>query len=1647
MSNKRNSKFFRSTVDSNSKSSSDTENKYEDYLKDKKFIKKAQEIQKRIDNGELRQNLKTDEVRIYDIWIKIKKMYEKAKQEQDAIREIATEQIKFLLNNANFSNITNLIEEQMKNLSIVKRKQNINILPYGERRYTIPYTIQGFIKTGAEGIYPFEQLGKLLEKNEFYNSYKENQYIANMFNGFNDYLHKVFNTGENIYNNKMTENTKRGLAMIRNILSDKVRNENGENYIIKINHIEDIIDKLDNNDYYPEEFQNEFTVYKDSESKKLLNSIPVNDYNSYWMGSIDNLLSNINSNSINEDEYKNYQREIENYNIFKEHEKNITKLKEIWNDKNDDWYDKVLAVPENKILDFRLYVENILHNYFGEGGFGVVKYIDSNSLNDESKKEMNSIIKKLEIINKEINELISTKNGIETKLALLEQTNKHVDSDGVFTEEVIDLQTKLAEINTLGESKENERYKLESMLEMKTNPFNIHEDSLKKLYKKGSRFYEYLVSPGVYSENYDTDPVGYTQYLFKDYNINNSKYRELNPQIIKQMYITRMLPQFFNIKEHIQHSKYDLLNSQDRIEWDNIQREFAPIIKFSKKNFLPLSLLNRPIETLNFIIDDFDSNEVGNILRVIKNTNPTYLKNAQSIIKDYFLNDLNKYKQKLLEMSLDDFDYTNILEDVNDEKLFILLKNMKQDLTNEELENYGSSINQKLVEYTNDLSSALTEFNISKNHVEQMLQKADKKIVDAYNNLVNLHLENTEEEFEKNKEKYIDIIKDNPDLFNAINENMERQKLLIEKMSEYKNFVQNNPTFKNDIEVQNIIETVKGIIDSQTYVKNFKNENLRNFFRETIRGWGIIGENNPFLSEHLTEEQRREYEFAQNEQKQEDIKAQVNIIRNMFKEDKSLDSFVLIARLEEELNKTKEEHLNLEKDHLNQLAENEKEILKYKHLNEKYNSEKEQYQIQKETLEIENKKLKSTIEAIRRNEIERQKQQEERIDDIIKTKEKMINDLQEEINKIRESNIKDKGEKEKQIHDQTLDIQKQTNELEKIKKEHQVALNKIKDLEKDIKDYNAKDVEEIANIKKLTDERINKYKEEYKTLEEEYKTKYKEMEDKEKSIHNYYENLLKEKENKYKEEISKQHNNLYDQFEAFSKGKIEEKEKEYKTKEDEFTQKINNLNKEITDLRKEIKTKIDKSPEFRKAVDNEIKKEKEEIENRIKKLTDERDTILYQRNEYEERIKNLEKEEKIVNKVISINEIRDMFENNQKKNDEQSQLFKKVAETILEKFEKNMNEIKQNPNMSEDDFNKIKNLVESNVTKFIGNEKLLEELKTGTIENMKNLFKEHEEEQKRIQKNREEFLNNTVSKIANVNSKLIDNLGNLSQTLNDNAQNIKKYSLDVTKTYTDPILSNVKNLYKAIDEFIPKNREMFEKSVEQNKVLKEGVDNMKTIVKDIQDKGVKINVDEVNKSIENMMKDTKNEILKIQKEINTAKLEERVLEGRKEKWDSIFNINNADQLKQKLNQIYTETKMPEEREEDYFKKRFSQTKLKETFGLDNNYPDINYSDVKNYLPEQFFRDMNDFLESKNKNKPVVKLYTTNYEPTAKSSGFSDNTKRRLLKLYYYFKDPKMRTSKKNELPRNFLQDLSMLSNFSEKDVEKKYAQFLRTGFF
>lgn len=1648
------SKHFRKTVYSNNEKTKETS--------DEAFMRMGREIEERLSKGEILQNLTQDELNILERYKELKAKLEKTLNQQDEFRTIATEQVKFLLNQAQFSKSTDIIEELVKALNTTIVKQNINVIPYGEREYIIPKIIQGYIRSDSNGIYPFEQLGKLItDDNTNYNYEKENNFINEIFSTVGNYTQHIKNI-DDIF----THNTRKGIGLIRNLIARNTDNE--ELYTIKLNLVDDIINKLRIYNHQPFNFRTTFKVEKDKyNANNLLNSIPLNDFNSYWMGSIDNLLSDINANYFVQDEYNNYLNELENLNIYKTNKTILDELHKIWNNKENQKHEMTILASDKDLRTFLTNAENLFNDIYGKGGFGVFPNIDDDSITSEKKSERDKYYKNYSDIDKTFNKKYDTYNVLTEKRNVLQEQGTDFSLDDM--EKYLLLEKELQRL-------EAERDENKVLYDSLNKPFVEYDDTINKVGRVAAVMLDYL------KKNENTKSLNILEFindLYRSgkYNILKNDYKNTTENDIMNIYISRILPQFFTFDEHIRRSNYPLMESSDITEWNNISREFKPIIKFSKRNFLPLSLLNYPIETFNFILDNFDSNQVGDLLRVIKSTNPTYLKNTKNLIEKYFINDLKKYERDLVNMSINDFNYRDILKDSGDEKLFILLKNLNQNITNDELQHYGSTLNQDITKHTNELVNSLNKFKESKRRIENLLANADEKIINNYNEFVNASLNKTEEQFEKNKEDYINIIRDNSELYNAVNNSIESQNELIEKMKEYKTFVSSNPTLKNNSEIESIINSVESIIDSQSFVKNFANQNMRQFFRDSIRGWSILGENNPFFSEFLNEEQRREYELAQSEIEVEDRKQMAEQIKKIFETEGSISLQVLLAEAQEKLAEAQKNNIEQRTKYLDEQAKYKEEIQKFTHLKSQFEEEQKILQLEKERYNEKVRTLNVEKELLNRRLTEQEEISKRKIEDLKAENRKITEETEEKLKRL--ENTKDEEYKvlKERAEKFLKHLRKQKETIKEMEQKQEEYKKEIETIKKEKENLDIDTQKKIARLTEEKESRINLLVEE---LEQKEETHYKELESMKKlketeqlnKINQLidevetHKNKVKDIENFYKTENKKLVDDMlkeriaeYEKIDKNLKSYYQQKEDEMKK---DYETRLENLNKEIKDL-KERNTNLTSqnlfsiskdsvnNTKFNATVKEEVERLlPEEIRNtkeKIKELEDERNNIIIEREVLSRRISELENQEKVINRVVSIEDIRNMLDNATKRPKEDSELIKQIAEVLLKKRDENIEKIKENPNLTEKDIEKITNIIDSNVSKFVGNEEVIKNLSEGTIESVSKITRDLLEENKKDNMEREKFTKGLTERIVNINSKLINNLENLHLNLNQTASNIKNHTFRTIDTFFKENNNKIDDLHKLINDFIPVNGRQYKENKEKTEKLEKDIQNINNTIKDINEKGVKSNIDEQTKYFEDYRKKINNDMKNILNEINQTKMDKQVLESRKEKWYNIFDSKNSDILKQKLNQIYTESKMPEENEESYFKKRFSQAKLKETFGLDNNYPDIGYSDVKNYLPEQFFRDMMDYIEGNNKNKPVVKLYTTNYEPTAKSSGFSDNTKRRLLKLYYYFKDPKMRTSKKNELPRNFLHDLSMLSNFSEKDVEKKYAQFLRTGFF
>ena len=267
------------------------------------------------------------------------------------------------------------------------------------------------------------------------------------------------------------------------------------------------------------------------------------------------------------------------------------------------------------------------------------------------------------------------------------------------------------------------------------------------------------------------------------------------------------------------------------------------------------------------------------------------------------------------------------------------------------------------------------------------------------------------------------------------------------------------------------------------------------------------------------------------------------------------------------------------------------------------------------------------------------------------------------------------------------------------------------------------------------------------------------------------------------------------------------------------------------------------------------------------------------------------------------------------------------------------------------------------------------------------------------------------------NKELLDQLNtiqngviNFSNALNEVNENNKKWNQELSK---------------SVNAFLSDNKQTQKEQFETlNLALQKSADKLRE-------------QQEIAKGLDGKLKEFWNEHVLNKKLISKD-------ERYKARYDSIFK--DKDKVREALLKNTISLSSEEDMKEKYFREKISQEKLKKALGFLPSDPDLKLSDVEEYLPDGFFADLK--INANDKNIAPVKLKTTNYKAinNEATGNINDSLKKKLLKLYIYYKDPKQRTIKKDEYPREFLNDLAMLNiNGSPTEITAKYTKYLKTG--
>lgn len=263
----------------------------------------------------------------------------------------------------------------------------------------------------------------------------------------------------------------------------------------------------------------------------------------------------------------------------------------------------------------------------------------------------------------------------------------------------------------------------------------------------------------------------------------------------------------------------------------------------------------------------------------------------------------------------------------------------------------------------------------------------------------------------------------------------------------------------------------------------------------------------------------------------------------------------------------------------------------------------------------------------------------------------------------------------------------------------------------------------------------------------------------------------------------------------------------------------------------------------------------------------------------------------------------------------------------------------------------------------------------------------------------------------------------------------------------DHSLNEFKNL---VGDVLTENTKLGAENIKRQKRLEESQRELNANYKDLSNVTVSTYEDTMQRLAENetFTKNTLNELKGDLREIykEARGLGEPVSKEQRQNIRLENAFKDEDKVRQALLSNVIKLSEDEDIKQKYFREKISQPKLKAALGLLPTDPDLTLDQVEKYLPAGFFADVQSNIQDKT--IAPIKIKTTHYEAAnATSDAISEGLKKQLLRWYYYYKDPKQRTAKKNEYPREFLLDLAMLNtNGSPQDIEKRYKQYLKNPF-
>ena len=358
-----------------------------------------------------------------------------------------------------------------------------------------------------------------------------------------------------------------------------------------------------------------------------------------------------------------------------------------------------------------------------------------------------------------------------------------------------------------------------------------------------------------------------------------------------------------------------------------------------------------------------------------------------------------------------------------------------------------------------------------------------------------------------------------------INNNNDNNILKIESLQELLNLDK-----KNDKNTTDIIKHIIKLIN-----KYFKNEN------ETIIT-KINDENNKDEYKIKVEQLENKSEILKFEQINNELINFIYKLKTSYNEEKEKNEKLVneISEKDKQI-ETMNNNKNSDIDNLKAELENEKKKIleEMEELNKKYEDKEKEYDLLKE----ENNKLIQEISQYKENE-QNSSEKNLKFEDDLKVKDEKILDL-EKINSELNNKINELNKKINELNNKITELEK--------KKNNNIDINKAmkdSDIIKMVNNYD-------AQLKKLGNDLMNKNKDELRNLENQLK-----------NLESKYEMIVLERESLKK-------NIIYLKGKKYDPDSYEEVLKEqFETMRNAFTQKIDDLNEELNDVKRDSRVRI-----------------------------------------------------------------------------------------------------------------------------------------------------------------------------------------------------------------------------------------------------------------------------------------------------------------------------------------------------------------------------------------------------------------------------------------------------------------------------------------